>query len=130
MPKAGQQEAKTNKPPRRTRGQRLELEQRREVQSVFLQAFSHTGIILRGLEAAEMNRSTLDWWLEHDEEFSLLYGIARREADDVLRSVVYQRGVEGRMVTKLIKRRSKTGRMVLDREETQQQVSDSMLQLA
>lgn len=128
MAEAGQTQSESTKPPRR-RGQHLTAKERRRLQGVFLAEFGRTAIITRGLEKAGINRSTLDGWLEHDAEFMVEYGAAKREADDVLRNEVYVRGVEGRIVTKQIKRRSANGRMVLDREETRREVSDNMLQL-
>lgn len=124
---AGQ--AETSKPARRRRGENLTAKQRRAAQDRFLVEFARTAIIIRGAEAGGVNRATVDWWLEHDAEFSLRYGMARREADDVLRNEVHVRAVEGRLITKQVKRRTKTGRMVLDREETRREWSDNMLQL-
>lgn len=115
--------------PRRGRGNKLTARERRTLQDVFLAEFAKSAIIVRGLEKADVNRSTLDWWLEHDAEFSLKYGIAKREADDHLRSIAHRRGVEGEIVTKEIKRRSKNGKMVVDRIETKREVSDSILAL-
>lgn len=96
-------------------------------QQTFLETFSRTGIIRRGCEAAKVDRSTVDYWNEHDEDFGLHYGQARREADDAIRGEVYRRAVEGVVLKRTVRRRNEKGTLVIDRVEDIRQFSDQLL---
>lgn len=64
-------------------------------QDAFLEAFGNSGVVLVGCRAANIHRTTVDYWSEHDAEFSVRYGLARRDADDRLRAEIVRRAVQG-----------------------------------
>lgn len=115
--------------PARRRGQHLSAAARKRLQAAFLAAFAKSGIILNACAKVGVDRSTVDWWNEHDEEFNFAYGAAKREADDVIRREIWRRGVEGIRRRKTISRRDENGKMKIDRIETVTEYSDTMLAL-
>lgn len=115
--------------PTRRPGQHLSQKERKRLQGVFLVAFGQSGIILNACAKAGIQRSTIDYWNEHDEEFNVRYGEAKREADDVIRREIFRRGVDGIRRRKTISRRGEDGKMKIDRIETVTEYGDTMLAL-
>jgi hypothetical protein len=113
----------------RRQGYKLTAKLRRAAQEAFLEAFGKTGIIRAGLDAANVDRASVDWWNEHDEDFNNRYGQMRREADDAIRAEVFRRAVTGVRRRKTISRRDDNGKLVIDRVETVTEYSDAMLAL-
>jgi len=64
-------------------------------QRLFLEAFSEHANVLLAARAADIDRTTVYTWLEHDEDFSFAYNQAKEDAKDVLRAEIYRRGKEG-----------------------------------
>lgn len=113
----------------RRQGHKLKAAERRVAQDIFLDAFARTGIVLRACDEARIDRGSVDWWNEHDEEFNLRYGAAKREADDMVRAEVFRRAVEGVRRRKTVSRRGEDGKLKVDRVETVVEYSDAMLAL-
>lgn len=84
-----------NLPPKKTvrrrAGHHMSKAERTEAQDKFVEAFANAGIVLVGCRAAGVTRQTVDYWLEHDVEFSFKYNNARREADDRIRLEIWRR---------------------------------------
>ncbi len=77
------------------RTRRFSKADRSEKQTTFLDAFAASGIILVGCRAAGITRQLVDYWNEHDSDFSNRYGFARREADDRIRAEIQRRAMQG-----------------------------------
>ena len=67
----------------------------KDVQRLFLDAFSEHANVLMAARAAGIHRSTVYDWLEHDQDFSFVFNQAKEAAKDVLRAEIYRRGKEG-----------------------------------
>jgi hypothetical protein len=67
----------------------------RAAQLLFLESFAHNANVLLSAKSAQVNRGTIYKWLEHDENFSILYHQAELDANDVLRAEIDRRGREG-----------------------------------
>lgn len=68
---------------------------KKDAQRLFLEAYSLHANVLVSARAAGIHRSTVYEWLEHDQDFSFAYNLAKEDAKDVLRAEIYRRGVEG-----------------------------------
>ncbi len=64
-------------------------------QEAFLTSFAEHGIVTKACITAEIDRSTIYLWKEHDESFLLRYNRALEEAKDNIKEEVYRRGKEG-----------------------------------
>lgn len=80
---------------KRAWGRRLTDIERQEAQQTFIETFARVGIKAVACRAANVDRTTVDWWSEHDEEFAIEYNRARADADDVIRSEIHRRGING-----------------------------------
>lgn len=69
--------------------------QRDRAKARFLDAFAQTAIMGAAANAAGVSRQTVYQWLEHDEEFSLLFAQAKEDAKDVVRAEIHRRAAEG-----------------------------------
>lgn len=61
----------------------------------YIAELARTGIVGMALRAANVDRTTLLVWQEHDETFSMRTRMAMKEADDNIRSEIRRRAVEG-----------------------------------
>ena len=68
---------------------------KRERQRLFLACFAENANVLLSARAAGISRQLVYQWLEHDEPFSFAFNQAKEDANDVLRSEIYRRAVEG-----------------------------------
>jgi hypothetical protein len=83
-------------PPRARRsGQRLKADERKAAQDKFLLTFAATANVAASCLQAEIDRSTVYKWLEHDEPFTFRYHQAEQDALDVIRAAIQRRGIEG-----------------------------------
>ena len=97
---------------KRRKGQRMTAEQRIRAQALFLDAYERTANILVAAEQAEIDRTLVYYWLEHDENFLLVYGIADKAANAHIDAEIRRRGIEG-VVEPLVS----AGRVVYDEYE-------------
>jgi hypothetical protein len=67
----------------------------KETQRLFLDAYAQQANVKVAAEAAGIHRSTVYEWLEHDQDFSFAYNLAKEDAKDVLRAEIYKRGHDG-----------------------------------
>lgn len=79
----------------RRAGIRLTDAQRRLKQDAFLEAFARTGIVLTACQQAEVSRSIVYYWQEHDADFGYRYAQTKPEADDRIRAEIFRRAVTG-----------------------------------
>lgn len=80
---------------RRRQGQTLKPEQRIKAQATFLAAYEHTANVLRAAEQAEIDRTLVYYWLEHDENFHFAYHIADEAANKHIEAEIRRRAIEG-----------------------------------
>jgi hypothetical protein len=79
----------------RRHGQRPTAEQRREAQEAFLRSFASNGNVRAACMSAGIDRSTVHYWAERDEQFSMRYNLAQHDVDDAIRAEIYRRGMFG-----------------------------------
>jgi hypothetical protein len=79
----------------RRQGVRLTTAQRIEAQAAFLKSFANAGNVRAACMAANVDRSTVRQWEEHDTDFSLKYGQSKLDVDDAIRGEIYRRGMFG-----------------------------------
>lgn len=77
------------------RGRKFTKAERAQVMATFLEALGLSGVIVTACRAAGISRQLVDYWNEHDAEFNVRYGIARREADDRIRAEIHRRAIVG-----------------------------------
>lgn len=63
--------------------------------AAFLRAFAFRGIILDGIQAAQVSRNTVWTWRQTMEWFDLLYEQAIEEAADRIEAEAYRRAIQG-----------------------------------
>lgn len=80
---------------KRRRGQRMKAEQRIAAQVMFLSAYEHTANILASAEQAEIDRTLVYYWQEHDEQFSFAFHLADAAANARIEAEIRRRGIEG-----------------------------------
>lgn len=80
---------------KRRQGQRLTSEQRLKAQAMFLAAYEQTANILTAAEQAEIDRTLVYYWQEHDEQFSLAFNLADRSANARIEAEIRRRAIEG-----------------------------------
>jgi hypothetical protein len=76
-------------------GEHLTPEERAEAQETFLAAYAVHGNVTAGCDKAEVDRSFVYYWIEHDETFSLRYEQAKARYCDRLRQEIDRRAVHG-----------------------------------
>lgn len=76
-------------------GHQFSPEDRAIRQSVFLRVFQEGGIIGPACVMAGVSRTIIIEWRKNDKEFGSLYDIAEANANDLVRSEIYRRGVHG-----------------------------------
>jgi len=101
----------------RTPRQSVQLKKR------FLEEFGERGIISRAAEAAGIDRNTVYYWQEHDEEFAQAFRQAEIRSTEVFESEAVRRAVDG--VDK--QRRVYDNRGNLIDEYTETSYSDTLL---
>lgn len=79
----------------RRHGTRPTAEERRVAQETFLKAFANNGNVRAACMAAGIDRSTVHYWAEHDEPFSMRYTLAKEDVNDAIRAEIYRRGMFG-----------------------------------
>ncbi len=62
---------------------------------LFLDSFAENANVMLSARAAGIDRSTVYKWLEHDQDFSLAFNLAKENAKDVLRAEIKRRAVDG-----------------------------------
>jgi hypothetical protein len=80
---------------KRRKGRRMTAEQRIRAQAQFLDAYEKTANVLKAAEQAEVDRTLVYYWLEHDENFLFAYGIADKAVNVHIEAEIHRRGVEG-----------------------------------
>ncbi len=68
---------------------------RKSKKELFLDSFSECANVMLAARAAGVHRSTIYLWLEHDQDFSIAFNLAKDNARDVLRAEIKRRGVDG-----------------------------------
>lgn len=79
----------------RKTGKHLSKQEKQETQDKFLASFAENANVSLSCKIANISRTIVYEWQEHDEIFSMRYKIAEQEANDVIRAEIYRRGVEG-----------------------------------
>jgi hypothetical protein len=79
----------------RSKGSRPTKEERQEAQGRFLKAFASNGNVRAACMVAGIDRSTIHYWAEHDEQFSMQYNLAKEDVNDAIRAEIYRRGMFG-----------------------------------
>jgi hypothetical protein len=79
----------------RRQGQRMNDEERKRVQAIFLDSFRNNANVRLASAKAGVHRSIFNYWLEHDPEFSVEYHEALADANDTIRAAIFQRAVMG-----------------------------------
>lgn len=64
-------------------------------QELFLESFAQHGIIARACKVADVDRSTVYRWKEHDDQFLVRYNHALEEAKDAIREEIRRRAHDG-----------------------------------
>ena|SRR5258708_5094294 len=82
-------------PKKRRSGQRMTPSQRKATQATFLATFEHSANVTQACRAANISREMIYQWLEHDEQFSILYHQAEQIANDAIRAEIFRRGHDG-----------------------------------
>jgi hypothetical protein len=80
---------------KRRRGQRMTAEQRIRAQAMFLTAYEKTASVLAAAEQAEIDRTLVYYWQEHDEQFSFAFNIADNAANMRIEAEIRRRAIEG-----------------------------------
>lgn len=80
---------------KRRQGQRLSVEERKEVQRKFLDSFKLNANVTLACMQAGIDRSQIYRWQEHDEMFAQEFKQAELAANDMLLAAAWQRGVKG-----------------------------------
>lgn len=79
----------------RKTGKHLTKKEKTETQDTFLEEFAKNANISLSCKIANITRTTVYEWQEHDSTFSLRFKIAEQEANDVIRAEIHRRGIEG-----------------------------------
>lgn len=69
--------------------------QSQHAKKVFLEAFAELGIVGHASRAAGIDRNTVYYWLEHDEQFAIAYRHAELAATEALEREAARRAVAG-----------------------------------
>lgn len=102
------------------KGRRMNSAQRKEAQEKFLKSFASNGIVRAACLAAGIDRTTVRYWEEHDEQFSMQYNLAKADVDDAIRAEIYRRAMFGeeRYVTSIGKVVEHEGKPLTYREKS------------
>lgn len=95
---------------------------RHEKKAIFLAAFRENGNIKLSATIAQVDRTAVYKWLEHDQEFLTAFGLAKKDAVESLEAEATRRATEG---VKKIKVIYHNGKVVGYQEETE--YSDTLL---
>lgn len=68
---------------------------RKSKKELFLDSFAENANVMLSARAAGIHRSTVYEWLEHDQDFSIAFNLAKENAKDVLRAEIKRRAVDG-----------------------------------
>jgi len=79
----------------RKTGQRLTKEENIAAKETFLKTYKTNGTIFHSCRAANVTRETFYKWLEHDEDFSILYHQAEKDFGDIVLGEAVTRAVSG-----------------------------------
>lgn len=82
-------------PHTRKQGENIPQDLRPAVQAAFLAAFVTKGNEIGACRAIQLDPGTIDWWEEHDPDFSFRYARAKAERNDMIRGEMYRRAVHG-----------------------------------
>ncbi len=63
--------------------------------NAFLVSFAQHGIVSRACKDANVSRTTVYQWKEHDTEFLVRYNLALEEAKDAVREEIHRRAQDG-----------------------------------
>lgn len=87
----------------RSQGHRPTQAEKIEAQEKFLKSFASNGNVRAACMAAGIDRSTVHYWSEHDEQFSMQYNLSKEDVNDAIRAEIYRRGMFGeeRFVTSM-----------------------------
>jgi hypothetical protein len=80
---------------KRRKGQRMTKKQRVRAQALFLAAYEQTANVLAAAEQAEIDRSLVYYWQEHDEAFDLAFHVADEAANKRIEAEIRRRAIEG-----------------------------------
>lgn len=114
MPRKG--EAPNPQTSVRPKGVNLNAQEMHDAKIAFLDAFAQSGIKLVGARAANIDVSTVNRWMEHDELFAIEFNQAKRDACDRLEAEAHRRAVLG--VQKAIYNRGRVVGMVTEYSDT------------
>jgi len=93
LPEAKRRDASV--PHARKQGENIPQEVRPGTQAAFLAAFVELGNEIGACRAIQIDPGTIDWWEEHDTDFSFRYARAKAERNDVIRGEMYRRAIKG-----------------------------------
>ncbi len=88
---------------KRRQGQYMTDDERSLAQQKFLVRFRKTGTILQAARSAKVDRSTVYYWLEHDQQFYLDYHDAIKDVNDAIVDEIDRRGRRGYKEGKITK---------------------------
>ncbi|SRR6266567_6808121 len=80
---------------KRRKGQRLTAAERIQAQATFLAIYEKTANVLTAAESTGIDRTLIYYWLEHDEQFLLAYGLADKAANAHIEAEIRRRAMEG-----------------------------------
>jgi hypothetical protein len=80
---------------KRRKGQRMKAQQRIRAQAIFLAVYEHTANIVTAAEQAEIDRTLVYYWQEHDEQFSFAFHLADKAANARIDAEIKRRAIEG-----------------------------------
>lgn len=100
---------------KRRQGQRLTTAQRIKAQAMFLAAYEQTANILAAAELAEIDRTLVYYWQEHDEQFGFAFNLADKAANARIEAEIRRRAMDG-----TAKPLVSGGRVVYDEYEDEQ----------
>lgn len=80
---------------KRRPGQRMKAKQRLAAQALFLATYERTANVLAAAQEAEIDRRLVYYWLEHDEQFGLAFGVADAAANVHIEAQIRRRAIEG-----------------------------------
>jgi hypothetical protein len=70
-------------------------EERRETRAAFLLHFREKAVLRYACAAANVDRTTIEYWREHDKAFAKQYAQALADAEDRIREEIDRRAIEG-----------------------------------
>ena len=70
-------------------------EERAETQTLFLAAYERTANIITAADEVGIDRTLPYYWQEHDEQFSIAYGLADKAANALIEAEIRSRAIDG-----------------------------------